>query len=205
MKTVAEIRRTNLDALIKDAGTMEALAQLVGSSSVYLSQIRTAAVDVKTGRPREMGTAMARRLEAATNKPSGWMDADHASPGHEFSQPVSRVTDPPSTLTLLITWERLMQAEELPPAFVIEVPDNALAPRITRGAKLAFERGVAPQPGNVVLVRDNQGLRYVRRYAQDRGTAWRAQATDEAYMTLESERDGLVVEAVMAWKAERDW
>ena len=58
---------------------MEKLAAAVGSSPIYLSQIRNKALDTKTKRPRELGTRLARRLEEAMDppKPPGWMDQPH--------------------------------------------------------------------------------------------------------------------------------
>lgn len=79
MKTVGQIRVDNVALLVKENGTLEAVAELAGTSSVYLSQIRNASLDQSTGRPRQMGTPMARRLEAACNKPLGWMDTPHAA------------------------------------------------------------------------------------------------------------------------------
>lgn len=76
MKTTGEIRRDNLERLIAEFGTMEALAAAADTTPVYLSQVRRQAIDVKTGKPRELGTGMARRLEKACDppKPVGWMD-----------------------------------------------------------------------------------------------------------------------------------
>lgn len=80
---MAEIRRTNLERLIARVGSMEALAEAAGTSSVYLSQIRNRAPDAKTGRPREMGSQMAQRLCAAAGMPEGWMDREHEQPRQE--------------------------------------------------------------------------------------------------------------------------
>lgn len=78
MKPIADIRRANLELLVTQFGTLDALAARAETSSVYLSQIRNRALDAKTGRPREMGTAMATRLTAAAGKAPGWMDTDHS-------------------------------------------------------------------------------------------------------------------------------
>ena len=84
MRTIGETRRAKLELLIGEHGTLEAVAALAGSSSVYLSQIRNGALDQKTGRSRQMGSAIARRIEFGCNKPAGWMDApidgDQAEP-----------------------------------------------------------------------------------------------------------------------------
>lgn len=81
MKTIGEIRLENLELLIATEGTLDAVAEKANTSSVYLSQIRNAALDQKTGRPRQMGDQMARRLEVANEKPKGWMDTPHSAPG----------------------------------------------------------------------------------------------------------------------------
>lgn len=78
MKTVGDIRRANLELLVDQVKKLEAVAEAVGTTSVYLSQIRNRAKDVKTGKPREMGAKMARRIEEAMNKPPGWFDVDHS-------------------------------------------------------------------------------------------------------------------------------
>ncbi|MFT0532241.1 helix-turn-helix transcriptional regulator [Castellaniella hirudinis] len=77
MKTTAEIRLDNLEALIQEAGTATALAQMCGLSHIYLSQVRRRTADAKTGNPRNIGEKMARALESGTGKPKGWMDTPH--------------------------------------------------------------------------------------------------------------------------------
>ena len=85
MKTIAEIRRANLEKLIQEHDTQNRVAELCGSSAVYLSQIRNRAKDAKTGKPRQMGDDLARQLEKGCGKPPGWMDnlsdQDAARPG----------------------------------------------------------------------------------------------------------------------------
>ena len=77
MKPISEIRLANLESLIAEAGTADELASRADLSAVYISQIRARAIDVKTGRPRSMGSVAARKLEIGMGKPSGWMDRDH--------------------------------------------------------------------------------------------------------------------------------
>lgn len=77
MKSASELRLENLETLIKEAGTAEALAEESGVSPEYISQIRNRAIDKKTGRARNLGSQAARKLEAGRNKPIGWMDTSH--------------------------------------------------------------------------------------------------------------------------------
>lgn len=74
MKTIAEIRLGNLELLIDEFGTADAVAEKSGTSAIYLSQIRNQAKDSKTGKPRQVGDDLARKLEAGCNKELGWMD-----------------------------------------------------------------------------------------------------------------------------------
>jgi hypothetical protein len=77
VQAIGQTRLDNLETLIKQFGTAEALAEAAETSPVYVSMLRNRTLDAKTGRPREMGTAMARRMEKAGGRPSGWMDQAH--------------------------------------------------------------------------------------------------------------------------------
>ncbi len=74
MKTIAEIRLENLRLLIGEFGTQDKVAELADTSPVYLSQILNNAVDSKTGRVRQIGDPLARKLEEGCSKEIGWMD-----------------------------------------------------------------------------------------------------------------------------------
>ena len=87
MKTIAEIRLDNLEALLIEMGTQEKLAEVGETSSVYLSQIRNRAANVKSGKLRTMGDDMARKLEAGCKKEVGWMDNIHTK-GEADSAPL---------------------------------------------------------------------------------------------------------------------
>lgn len=80
MKTIADIRHENLVALIKELGTSEAVADASQTNPVYISQLLNRAPDSKTGKPRQIGDPLARKLEAGCGKPEGWMDNVHSYP-----------------------------------------------------------------------------------------------------------------------------
>lgn len=125
--------------------------------------------------------------------PSYW--TNNQSPEKGMAHPMSPLAfdTPPS-----ISWEALMQSTELPELFMVEMPDDSMAPRIERGTALIFARDDAPAPGKGVLVRDGEGQIYVRRFRQGRGGQWQAQAVNETdFEALDSERDSLVVMAVL--------
>lgn len=68
MQEVRETRRSNMEALAREHGSLKALAELVDTNERYLSQIRN-----RTG---HMGNALARKFERklAPERPVGWMD-----------------------------------------------------------------------------------------------------------------------------------
>jgi hypothetical protein len=77
---VRDIRRANMEALATQHGTLEQLADKVGTSPRTLSQIRN--------RTRHMGRELARKFEEALAKPHGWMDTAHTvstPPGPVYS------------------------------------------------------------------------------------------------------------------------
>ncbi|GAB2471887.1 S24 family peptidase [Comamonas humi] len=94
MKLVATIRRENLDILASEHGTMERVAEISGASPVYLSQIKNQTLDLKTGKPRQMGNITARRLEKGCKKPEGWMDTEHSPDATTPLQAVQPVVIP---------------------------------------------------------------------------------------------------------------
>lgn len=67
-----EIRRANLETLIKASESGSALAEKVGTNAAYISQLRS------KNNKRGIGDKLARRLEEAMGKPSGWMDHQHS-------------------------------------------------------------------------------------------------------------------------------
>jgi hypothetical protein len=78
VKTITEIRRDNLLRLIEQhgGGSVANLNEKVGldRSDATLTQIKNQNVNSGTGKPRGMGDALARRIEAALGLPTGYMD-----------------------------------------------------------------------------------------------------------------------------------
>lgn len=105
MKTVEEVRRERLKLLRDEFGSLSALnAKLeLGSRDSTLSQYLNGSTGTKTKKPKEMGSAMARRLEAACGKDAGWMDTDPALTG-DTSQEVQHAQLPPDLSELVAEW-----------------------------------------------------------------------------------------------------
>jgi hypothetical protein len=98
-----------------------------------------------------------------------------------------------------IRWEDLMlAADTLPGEFFVLLQDDAMAPKAGKGAKVQFDRGRQPEPGDALLVRDRAGRVHFREYRLKRAGGWEAFAYNPAYPTLDSELDGLEVIAVFS-------
>jgi SOS-response transcriptional repressor LexA len=112
---INKIRLTNLDALIAEAGGKTRLAQRAKIQPKYLSQVHTPAhfandPSIDPSALRYIGSKVCRKLEAAQNKPLGWMDQQHDIPEGALGEPSHRVA--------MLTWAeaariRLMDVREL--------------------------------------------------------------------------------------------
>jgi hypothetical protein len=76
MKTVEEIRHERLLSLIASHGSIAKLNVALGRTRTdsTLSQLKNKSADSKTGVPKMLGKAQARRIEATLGLPEGWMD-----------------------------------------------------------------------------------------------------------------------------------
>lgn len=67
------IRLQNLRLLVEERGTIAAVAAAAETSESYLSQILNRH-PLPSGRPRNVGDHLARKLESGCGKEEGWMD-----------------------------------------------------------------------------------------------------------------------------------
>ena len=86
--------------------------------------------------------------------------------------------------------------DDVPRVFSVEAPDDALAPRLRAGQLVSLDSTLTPASGDGVLIRDRIGGLHLRVYRQGVGR-WEAVATNDAHPTLDSERDGLLVLAIV--------
>ena len=77
MRDIDEIRRDNIRVIERALGSPAIAANAIGMSLAQYANLRDGAKDSKTGKPRGMHKATARRIEAAAGKPPGWLDIDH--------------------------------------------------------------------------------------------------------------------------------
>lgn len=109
---IDELRRTNICALEKEAGSPKKAAELVDMTYVQYLNYRNGAKETKTGKVRGMRKETAWRFEDAFNKPRGWLDQDHSSyllPArdqafvHRIEQEVARYDVPEHVKQAVIT------------------------------------------------------------------------------------------------------
>lgn len=94
MKSIDEIRQSNLRTAIQKAGSQAKLANASSLSDAYISQVVNKLRN-KSGQPRTLGASAARKIEAGLDLPRGWMDTDHeaASELSEAAMTVARWFD----------------------------------------------------------------------------------------------------------------
>lgn len=90
---IKNIRLTNLRLLIKEFGSITAVAVAASTNEKYLSQILNE-YPLPSGKPRGIGDCLAEKLESGCGKPSGWIDTNHgpatAQPGEPELTPAER-------------------------------------------------------------------------------------------------------------------
>lgn len=77
MKTIEEIHRENLQALVDEFGSVTAVAGKIVCSDSQYSQWLNGSINSGTGKPRGLKPSSARRIEKACGKPTGWLDREH--------------------------------------------------------------------------------------------------------------------------------
>jgi len=194
MQTNDEIRRENLEVAIKRLGTAAKLAEAAKTSAAYLSQIRNRTPDSKTGTPKMMGDAMARRIEVALGEPHGWMDKSHLFQGAQaaqaeaapqsFDENVSlvRLASRPIPVISSVQAGALRDMEnpyepgdgyaleytEDPKlsrwAFCLDVEGMSMAPRFQPGDRLFVDPDRSPGPGNFVVARNGSNQATFKKY-----------------------------------------
>lgn len=181
-------RQLRLIELVAEAGGPTRLMELSGVTDTHI-------IACVKGR-RDVGDDMAAALENAMDKDPDWMDTPPSPLQGVNTAQAHSLSLAPVVLPPALSWEATMKSERLPPQFRVAMPDEALE-GLPAGTILLFSCEEMPTIGSGVLVEDATGRRYVRRYAEGNGGRWVAQATRSAYITLDSERDGLKLLAVM--------
>jgi len=95
----------------------------------------------------------------------------------------------------------MAEAQTLPPRFEAAMPDDALAPRTTRGTRFTFSTTAKPLDGDVVIIEAPTGHRYMRLFFALSGGDWEARTRDPAQPPLHSARDGMKLLATATHRA----
>jgi len=192
MQANDEIRRENLEVAIKRLGTAAKLAEAAKTSAAYLSQIRNRTPDSKSGTPKMMGDAMARRIEAALGEPRGWMDKSHLFQKETGADSEVRPFDMNVTPVMLasrpIPVISSVQAGALRDmenpyepgdgyaieytedqklsrwAFCLDVEGMSMSPRFQPGDRLFVDPDRSPGPGNFVVARNGSNQATFKKY-----------------------------------------
>lgn len=146
MRAVEETRRLRLAELLTRHGSYVTLNGLLGMTDrdSTLSQIANQSPNSRTGKPKNMGSELARRIEVALGLPLGWMDAD---PGADW--PLDRVSR-----------QRYAALSAADQAYVQGLMNQAIAECEQRGAMPA---GTAISTGSGLpapALHDSAGKRY---------------------------------------------
>jgi SOS-response transcriptional repressor LexA len=192
MQTNDEIRRENLEVAIKRLGTAAKLAEAAKTSAAYLSQIRNRTPDSKSGTPKMMGDAMARRIEEALGEPNGWMDKSHlfrkesesSGKGRPFEVNISPVMLASRPIPVISSVQAgalrdmenpyepgdgyAVEYTEDPKlsrwAFCLDVEGLSMSPRFQPGDRLFVDPDRAPGPGNFVVARNGSNQATFKKY-----------------------------------------
>lgn len=197
--------------------TQKQLAPLAGMSQSNLSELETVAHE--SGKTVQLaaatgvdahwlatgeGNMLAPKMLISSEPVSHWMK-DHPSSvgvhmegrGVSLAQELSHPGLP--NAPVLIDWSRVLKPP-LPDQFTLIVRDESMVlndpPSMHPGDFAIFSSASSAAPGQVVLISDREGNVYIRRYQQRTPTRWAAVARNDAYETLDSERDGLKVLAI---------
>jgi hypothetical protein len=92
--------------------------------------------------------------------------------------------------------EELMTGKDLPTAFKIDLPDDAMGAKAPRGTRATFEQR-EPEWGDAVLLFDAKGAPHVRVYRQSLEHAWEGHAPNPNFATFHSSMPGVRVVAVL--------
>jgi hypothetical protein len=166
-------------------GGYKALADRISANDQSLYQVYSG-VKLPSGRPKGVGPQLRAKLD--THFP-GWRSATDAPlVAHGLSYQPDKVP--------YLTREELMTGKDLPNAFKIDLPDDAMGAKAPKGTRATFERR-APGWGDAVLLIDAKGHPHVRVYRQSLEHDWEGVAPNPAFATFTGSMSGVRVVAVL--------
>ncbi len=167
MKTIEEIRKENLENLIKTEGSVIGLSKRIGKSESQISQWRNNSTNSGTGKGRNIGPGSCRQIEKELGLPKAWMDTDH-NKTHE-QQAVSRQTrfidipflaiDGTETPEAFPLPQQILDSLDLKPnaARIIQAYSGSMHPTIKNGSRVIIDTtDKTPQDGKIYLIKDGE-------------------------------------------------
>lgn len=167
-KRLSQIRLRNLEHLITEAGSAVRLTRACNTSSSYLSQVRRQTPSPR-GTPRSIGDELAEKLERAMNKPQGWMDTLHTTPGQSGieSYPARQAFLPLISWVQAGHWHEMDRdqalAEDTPrfpcpvncseDSYILRVRGTSMEPIFHEGDLIFVDPCAPPDHGKYVIVR----------------------------------------------------
>ena len=170
-----QIRLKNLELLIGEAGSAAKLADLVGTNSSYISQVRRQ-MTTKKGTPRGIGDDLAGKLEQGMDKHEGWMDEPHQAEwgqsGIAGKESSAHLGPDIQSLHPVISWKQVggwmeiaeshqpQHGEELLPcpvkcgqdSYILRVNGISMEPRFHDGDLIFVDPHIDPVSGKYVVV-----------------------------------------------------
>lgn len=179
--------------------TQDQLSELSGVKQSDISKIE---------RGETQQTTAIVRLALALKCEPAWLELDQGESPLDDDRPsaekprASGVAQPVSHLSAetvpLRSREELMREDPTgTQEFRLVMWDDSMAKRILQGATVYFKPGLEPRAGDGVLIKDALGDVHVRYYRPGRPGVWEAHAENKEYLPLVSDRDGLMVLAVL--------
>ena len=207
MQTIDEIRHARFLLLLEEAGSVKALADRLEVSSAQVSQIKNRSTHSLTGRPRSIGTDLARKAESAFEKPLGWMDTpvQPAANAEVVGEVRSGARIPVVGTAQLGDNGHFVELEypaghgdgynDLPSrdpcAYAVRCRGDSMSPRIKHGEYVIVEPGTEAQPGDEVLVKATDGRVMVKQFLYRRDGRVHLVSVNDAHPSIAIEEDAI--------------
>lgn len=211
MKTNKDIRHENLLILIKEEGSIQAVADKTGKSHAQISQLKNKAPYQGTGNPRGVGDSLAREIEAAFSKPVGWMDVLHEASNVSPAPTDTRII-PVISYVQAGSWREAADAylegggfdyitterELSQRAFALEIEGDSMLPEFRPGDRVIIDPEIYPSAGDFVAAKNGKNEATFKKY-RVRGVGENGEMVfelvplNEDYETMRSDREPIEI------------
>lgn len=216
MRTIADVRRDNLIEVLKKYKSIADFNVAIGRDrySPTITQIKNES-GKNTGRPRRMGTTLAREIEARLALPDGWMDEEHSA-GIPYLEGEALPVFPMKTIALSGADPMLKETVYLDNDLFLRsfpnhkredfvaaiVHESAMAPTITQGDRVLILPSGKFTTDGVYCIETTAGLLLRRiKYRLDGTHAISADSQPDEIETLEDLKTPIIGRVCMIWHA----